>query len=56
VLLRIFAGEEKMIEESGWDVKHCGYCGKCGRVLTEPESLESGLGPICRKAMMAERF
>lgn len=31
----------------GYDVKHCGKCGKCGRTLTDPVSIETGLGPIC---------
>lgn len=29
------------------EVWHEGSCGKCGRKLTVPESIESGLGPIC---------
>ena len=29
-------------------VRHEGKCGKCGRTLTEPESIETGLGPVCR--------
>ncbi len=29
-------------------VYHKGVCGKCGRALTTPNSLISGLGPICR--------
>ena len=28
-------------------VYHDGKCGKCGRKLTTPESVKSGLGPIC---------
>lgn len=31
----------------GLEVLHEGRCGRCGRVLTVPESIESGLGPIC---------
>jgi hypothetical protein len=31
------------------EVWHEGRCGKCGRKLTDPESIEQGLGPICRK-------
>ena len=27
---------------------HEGKCGRCGKVLTVPESIESGLGPACR--------
>ena len=34
----------------GLEVFHEGRCGKCGRVLTVPESIQSGLGPICRGA------
>src|SRR5437868_1722211 len=26
---------------------HHGLCGVCGRPLTHPESIESGIGPIC---------
>ena len=26
---------------------HHGKCGKCGRVLTTPESIKRGLGPFC---------
>lgn len=26
---------------------HAGKCGACGRTLTVPESIETGLGPIC---------
>lgn len=29
------------------EIWHEGRCGRCGRKLTHPESLESGLGPIC---------
>jgi hypothetical protein len=31
-------------------VYHHGRCGKCGRLLTVPESIKSGLGPKCRGA------
>lgn len=27
---------------------HEGHCGKCGRLLTDPESVAAGLGPTCR--------
>jgi hypothetical protein len=30
---------------------HEGTCGKCGRALTDPTSLECGIGPVCRKRM-----
>jgi hypothetical protein len=28
---------------------HNGYCGRCGHLLTVPESIEKGLGPECTK-------
>jgi hypothetical protein len=28
---------------------HEGLCGRCGRQLTDPESIATGLGPICRE-------
>lgn len=35
---------------------HCGYCLRCGRLLTEPVSIETGYGPICTKIIQAERI
>lgn len=32
------------------EVWHEGKCGKCGRPLTAPESIASGLGPTCARA------
>jgi len=32
------------------EIWHSGSCGKCGRKLTDPESIQSGLGPFCRKS------
>jgi hypothetical protein len=29
-------------------VYHSGKCGRCGRELTDPESVRCGLGPVCR--------
>lgn len=26
---------------------HAGRCGRCGRVLTVPESIATGIGPVC---------
>lgn len=31
----------------GYSIRHEGRCGRCGRVLTHPESIASGLGPEC---------
>jgi hypothetical protein len=30
-------------------VMHEGYCGRCGRVITTPTSIASGIGPECAK-------
>jgi len=35
-------------------VHHENKCGKCGRTLTVPESVESGIGPECAKRMPKE--
>jgi hypothetical protein len=29
------------------DIYHEGKCGCCGRPLTNPESIETGIGPVC---------
>jgi hypothetical protein len=31
-------------------VYHSGRCGRCGRELTDPESIRCGIGPVCREA------
>jgi hypothetical protein len=30
-----------------YSIKHCGACGRCGRKLTVPASIDTGLGPEC---------
>lgn len=30
-------------------LEHNGTCGKCGRPLTDPDSIQLGLGPTCAK-------
>lgn len=47
VLARIWADQGDAIETAGFDLRHAGRCGRCGRVLTVPESIDSGLGPVC---------
>jgi hypothetical protein len=32
-------------------IRHEGRCGRCGRTLTVPESIDSGLGQYCRELM-----
>lgn len=33
------------------EVRHHNQCGACARTLTVPESIDSGLGPICAKRL-----
>jgi len=33
------------------EIWHEGRCGRCGRILTVPESIESGIGPVCAKEL-----
>lgn len=32
----------------GYAIQHAGTCGKCGKELTDAQSIEIGLGPVCR--------
>lgn len=34
----------------GCEVWHEGRCGRCGRALTVPSSIASGIGPVCEEA------
>ena len=47
VLARIWAGDLGRVEAAGWRVHHEGRCGRCGKRLTVPASIESGFGPEC---------
>lgn len=38
---------EKVLEKV--EIWHQGKCGKCRKALTVPESIASGLGPVCAK-------
>lgn len=31
------------------EIWHNGHCARCGRLLTDPTSIETGLGPVCRE-------
>lgn len=52
---RVFEGTAAAVEAAGFKVHHEGRCGRCGRVLTVPESVESGIGPECARRMMGCR-
>lgn len=48
--LRVAWGVQKLPD--GYAFHHEGKCGRCGRTLTVPESVESGIGPECAKMML----
>lgn len=45
-LRQVWAGKEL---PQGYQIRHEGKCGCCGRTLTTPESLDRGIGPECAK-------
>ncbi len=45
--VRMVAAGKELPE--GYAIQHEGRCGRCGRRLTVPESIESGIGPECAK-------
>lgn len=47
VLIRVWRNEQIVIEDKGFVLKPSGQCARCGRELTHPRSLISGLGPEC---------
>ena len=38
------------------EIYHDGRCGKCGRQLTVPDSIETGFGPECAKSLSKQTF
>ena len=46
-LAALWTGRENEVLAAGFDFQHEGRCGRCGRRLTVPESIEIGLGPEC---------
>jgi len=47
--MQIINGTTKLPE--GYAIKHAGRCCRCAKLLTDPESIEVGIGPECRKRM-----
>lgn len=45
----LWNGTGYRIDMSGYKLHHEGRCCKCGRLLTVPSSIESGIGPECGK-------
>lgn len=33
---------------TGYVIEHTGRCGRCAKLLTDAESIATGLGPVCR--------
>lgn len=50
-LIRLWKGEGQALEAAGFKMHHEGRCCRCGRLLTVPESIESGIGPECASRM-----
>lgn len=48
-LLMVINGKREL--PAGYKLHHAGKCGRCGRTLTVPESIESGIGPECATKM-----
>ena len=44
--IRCILGKQEL--PHGYKIRHEGKCAACGRELTEPESLTTGFGPVCR--------
>jgi Family of unknown function (DUF6011) len=38
----------------GWNILRSNTCGRCGKALTTPESIESGIGPECARFLRRE--
>ena len=49
----VWAGNTEPLVAAGFNLLHEGKCGRCGRKLTVPESIESGIGPECASKMAA---
>ena len=49
VLARVWSEDHVAYEKHGFKLEHCGYCGKCRKLLTHPTSVATGFGPECRK-------
>jgi hypothetical protein len=52
VLACLWVGQGERIEAAGFHLHHEGRCGRCGRRLTVPESIESGIGPECARQLI----
>lgn len=55
VLARVWCDDHDAYRQHGYETHHEGCCGRCGRRLTTPLSVERGIGPECWKAMGIEQ-
>lgn len=53
ILARVWCGDHDAYMRHGYRTHHEGRCGKCGRRLTVPASINSGIGPECARQMEA---
>lgn len=53
ILARIWSDDHEAYTKHGFAVHHEGTCGRCGRKLTVPSSIESGIGPECSKKLQS---
>jgi len=51
VLARVWNDDHSAYEAHGYKTHHEGRCGRCGRLLTVPSSVQSGIGPECSRIM-----
>ena len=51
ILARVWADDHAAYTAHGYATHHAGFCGRCARVLTTPESVSRGYGPECIKIM-----
>lgn len=49
LLARVWTEDHDAYRSKGFKLHHEGRCGRCGRKLTVPASVESGIGPECVK-------
>jgi hypothetical protein len=53
VMARVWCDDHQAFESKGFTLQHAGTCCRCGRKLTTPASIETGIGPECRKHFAA---
>ena len=49
--IAVIHGQKRLPD--GYSIRHEGMCGRCGRRLTNPESIETGIGPECSRLLKA---